>query len=95
MIDKDVCDEEFILNPCNYECECDKSCNVGEHLEYENFKCRESLVDKLTEERTEKIYEVKIASENKRINKCHSCILSSVFFSIIFSINIGIATYFV
>ena len=66
MIGKGVCDEGFILNTCNCECECDKSCDVGEYLEYENCKCRERLVDKLTEERTEKIYEVKIASENKR-----------------------------
>ena len=80
LIGKGVCDEGFILNPCNCECECDKSCDVGEYLEYENCKCRERLVDKLTEERTEKIYEVKIASENKHINKCRSCILSSVFF---------------
>ena len=40
LIDKGVCDEGFIWNPSNYECECDKSCNVGEYLDYENCKCR-------------------------------------------------------
>ena len=44
---------------------------------------------------TENIDEVKIASENKHKNKCSSCTLYIVLFSIIFTINIGIATYFV
>ena len=36
-----------ISNPSNCECECDKSCDVGEYLHYENCKCRKKLVDKL------------------------------------------------
>ena len=28
----------FVKKEC--ECECDKSCVVGEYLGYENFKCR-------------------------------------------------------
>ena len=32
------------------ECECDKSCDVGEYLDYINYKCRKKLVDKLFEE---------------------------------------------
>ena len=35
--------------------ECDKSCDVGEHLDYANCKCRKILVDKLIEECTENI----------------------------------------
>ena len=31
------------------ECKCDKSCDVGEYLDYENCKCRQKLVDKLIE----------------------------------------------
>ena len=58
-----------------------------------NCKYREKLVDKLVEECTENIEEVKIISENK--NKCSSCIFYIVLFSIIFIINIGIPTYFV
>ena len=66
MIDKGVCDKEFIWNPSNCECECDKSCDAGEYLDYENCKCRKKLVDKLaercfSEECTENIDEVKIA----------------------------------
>ena len=53
LIDKGVCEKGFIWNPCNCECECDKSCEVGEYLDYENCKCRKKLVDKLVEECTE------------------------------------------
>ena len=82
-------------NPSNCECECDKSCDVGKYLDYENCKCRKKLVDKLTEECTENVDEVKIASENKHKNKCSFCTLYIVLFSITFTINMGIATYFV
>ena len=34
LIDKGLCDKGFIWNPSNYECECDKSCNIGEYLDY-------------------------------------------------------------
>ena len=33
-----------ILSKC--ECECDKSCDVGEYLNYENYKCKKKVVDK-------------------------------------------------
>ena len=52
-----MCDKGFIWNPSNCECECD----VGEYLDYENFKCRRKLVDKLVDECTETVEEVKIA----------------------------------
>ena len=93
LIDKGVCDEGFIWNPSNFE--CDKSCDVGEYLDYKNCKCWKKLVDKLTEECTENIDEVEIASENRHKKKCSSCTLYIVLFSIIFTINIGIAAYFV
>ena len=47
-----------LWNPSNCECECDKSWDVGEHLDYENCKCRKKLVDKLVEECTENIEEI-------------------------------------
>ena len=55
LIDKVVCDKGFIWNPSNCECECDKSCDVGEYLDYSNCKCRKKLVDKLVEECTKKL----------------------------------------
>ena len=35
---------------------CDKSCDVGEYLDYENCKCRKKLIDKLVEVCSENIY---------------------------------------
>ena len=46
----------------------------------------------MVEECTENIEEVKIAGHK---NKCSSCVLRIVLFSILFATNIGIATYFV
>ena len=39
LIDKSECDIGYIWNQSNYKCECDKSCDVGEYLEYEKYKC--------------------------------------------------------
>ena len=60
MIDEGVCDKGCAWNPSNCECECDKSCDVGEYLDYENCKCRKKLVDKLVEECGENIDEAKL-----------------------------------
>ena len=35
------------LNPNNCECGCDKSCDIGEYLDYSNCECRKKLVDPL------------------------------------------------
>ena len=61
MIDKGVSDKGFIWNPSNYGCECDKSCDIGEYLDYENCKYKKRLVDKLVEKCTETVKEVKLA----------------------------------
>ena len=99
LIDKGVCDKGFIWNPSNCECECDKSCDVGEYLDYGNCKCSKKLVDKLVEESTETVEEVKLAkitlSEDKNKYKYSSCTLYIVLFSIIFTMNFGIAALFV
>ena len=77
LIHKGVCDKGCAWNPSNCECECDKSCDVGEYLEYENSKCRKRLVDKLADECDETIKEVKPAvitlAENENSYKCSSC----------------------
>ena len=99
LINKGVCDKWFIWNPSNCECECDKSCDVGEYLDYENCKCRRKLVDKLVEECTETVEEEKTAQitlvEDKNKHKWSPCTLYIVLFSILFTINIGIGTSFV
>ena len=83
------------MNPSNCECEYDKSCDVGEYLDYSNCNCRKKLVDKLVEEYNKNIDEVEIASEKEHKNKCSSCTLYIALFSIIFTVSIGIVTYFV
>ena len=93
LIDEGECDKGYIWNLSNCECECDKSCDVGEYLDYESCKCRKRLVDKLVKEYNEIVDEVKIVGKNE--DKCSSCILYIVLFSIFFTINFGIATYFV
>ena len=55
LIDKGICDKGFIWNPSHCECECDKSCDVGEYLKFKN--CRKRLIDKLVEECIENNYE--------------------------------------
>ena len=50
----------YARNPSTCKCECDKSCDIGEHLDYENCKCRKRLVDKLVEECNENIDETKL-----------------------------------
>ena len=60
LIDKQVCDKGFICNPSNCDCECDKACDIGEYLDYENCKCRKKLVDKLVDECTETAEEGKL-----------------------------------
>ena len=52
LIDKGECNKGFIWNPSSCECECDKSCSIGEYLDYSNCKCRKKLLDPLVEECT-------------------------------------------
>ena len=98
MVDKGICDKGFIWNPSNCECECDKSCDVGEYLDYENCKWRKNLVHKLVEECAENIDEVKIAGMSlfECGNDCKSsCTIYVVLITIVFTISIGIGTYFI
>ena len=81
-------------------CECDKACDTGEYLDYEHCKCRKKLVDKLIDECTETIEELKLAKitlgDNKNNYKCSSCTVYIVLFWIFCTINVGgIVAYFV
>ena len=57
------------------------------------------LVDKLVEECTKNVEEVRLAkiisAEDENKHKCSSSTLYTVFFSILFTFNVGIGTYFV
>ena len=61
LIDKDVCDKGSIWNHSNCECKCDKSCGVGEYLDYKNCKRRKTFVEKLVDKCTENVEKVKRA----------------------------------
>ena len=73
LIGKGVCDKGFIFNPSNRECECDRSCNAGEYLDYSDCRCRRKLVDPLVEECTENIDGKKLVNitvENENKDRC-------------------------
>ena len=59
LIDKGVCDKGYIWSPSNCECECDKLCDISEYLDCKNYNCRKKIVDKLVDQCTETIEEVK------------------------------------
>ena len=65
-----------------------KSCDIGEYLDYENCKCRKRLIDKLVDECTETVEEVKPAiitlAENENSYKCSSCTVYTMLFWIYF-----------
>ena len=86
-------------NPSKCECECDKACDVGEYLDYENCKCRKKLVDKLVDECAETVEEVKLAkitlAEIESGSKCSFCKVHILLMIVVFTICTGIITYFV
>ena len=98
MIANGTCDKGFIWNPNSCVWECDKSCDVGEYLDYENCNCRKRLVDKLVEECSENIDENKLIY-NKTLNdfgnRCNSCTIYIALLVIFFIISIGISCTFV
>ena len=88
----------FIWNPSNCECECDKSCDVGEYLDDGNYNYRKKLVEKLVEECTENIDGLKIAGTplfERRNESKSSCTIYVVLIAIVFTISLGICTYFI
>ena len=66
MIDKVVCDNGFIWNPSNCECECNRFCDIGDYLDYSNCKCRKKLVDPQVDECNENINETSLVKKNFR-----------------------------
>ena len=74
---------------------CDKNCDIGEYLDYENCKCRKKLADKLIDECTETIKEIKLANinftgneNNYEHNSCKVYILMIIAFTIITRITV-------
>ena len=48
-----MCDKGYIFNPSNCKCECDKSCNTSQYLDYLDCKCKKKIVDLIVEEYTD------------------------------------------
>ena len=98
LIDRGVCDIGFIWDPSNCECECYRSCDFSEYLDYKNCEFKNKLADKLAEECTENIEETRLveitSSKNENKHTCSSCTLYIVLFSISFTINVRIGSYF-
>ena len=96
----------FEILVTNWECGCYKSCDFSEHLDYKNCEYKKRLPDKSVErcsaeECTENIEETRLVEinsiecnsvENKY--KHNSYTLYIVSFSIMFTINLGIGSYF-
>ena len=101
LIDKRTCDKGFIWNPSNCECECDKSCDIGEYLDYENCRCRKKIIDKLVEECSENIdgnemlynETLDIISSNDNNKAFDSCIVYIILFCVFLIISISMAIY--
>ena len=85
----------YIWNPSN--CECDKSCDVRQYLDYENCKCRKRLVDKLVEECNENIDETKL-TEIALFEHRNECVCSYTVFIVLavvaLAVNMGVGAYF-
>ena len=98
LIDKGICDRGYAWNPSNYECECDKSWDLGEYLDYENYKWRKRLADRLVEECNENTDDAKLTEialfEHKNECVCYYTVFI-VLGVIVLKICIGISTYFV
>ena len=103
LIDKGVCDKGFIWNLSNCECECDKSCDIGEYLDYKNCRCKKRIIDKLFEDCSENIDGNEILNNetlkaiplNVYKRACNSCTAYIVLFVIFLIKSICICCIFI
>ena len=100
LSDKERCDKGFIWNPSNCNCECDKSCNIGEYVDYKNCKCRQKIAGLLVEECSRNIDENDmIYNETLNVSlsdyKCGSCTLYIVLFVVFLITSVIISSVFI
>ena len=67
LIDKERFDKGLVWNPSNCNCRFHKSCEIGEYLDYKNYKCRRKMVGELVEECSKNIDENEMIY-NKTLN---------------------------
>ena len=94
MIGKVICDTGFIWNPSNCECECNKLCDIGQYLDYENCKRRKKLINNLFEECSENIDGNEMIYDDYG-NVCNSRTIYIILFFIVFLIIITISGAFI
>ena len=100
LSDKERCNKGFIWNPSNCNCECDKSCDIGEYLDYKNWRCRRKIVDSLVEECSKNIDENDmIFDESLNIvlsdYKCNCCTLYILLLAVFLVTSIVIIAVFI
>ena len=102
LVDKKICDKGSAFNRSNCNCDCNKSCDTAEYLDYKNCKCRPKI-PALTEECSKNI------DENEMIHNetldliplgayrkvCSSCTPYIVLFGVFLAISIVISGVFV
>ena len=91
-LDASVCNNKQRWNNDKCRCECKELIDKG--VDYKKCKCKKRLVNKLAEECTENIEETRQVEINSTEGN-NSCTLYIVLFSIIFTMNVGIGSYFV
>ena len=86
---EDNCDNRSICNPSIGECECDKSCDFGEYLDYTNCKRRKTLIDKSVLQCNDKILNLillnktdAIALANKKVTSKNNCLVCTILLTI-------------
>ena len=93
-----VCDKGSVWNASSCNCECDKSCGIGEYLDYKSRVCRKTLVDKLVEECNNVIDENKVYNETLNTissDNCASCKLYIVLFAVFLTTGVIIGSGFI
>ena len=78
--DKGKCDVGFIWNHSTSECECDRSCDGGEYLDYGNCKCRKRLIGRLVLECEDGILNTTKGSfdDKKVTSKINNCFVHAI-----------------
>ena len=88
----------FVWNLSDCDCECDKSCDIGEYLDYKNCRHRKNIVDNLVEECIKSIDENEMIyngalNDHKKV--CSSCTIYIVLFAIFLIVSISISSVFI
>ena len=106
LIDKGTCNKGYIFNPSNCKCECDKSCNTSQYLDYLDCKCKRKIIDLIVEECTEyddnktklvTVTVIKTDNQTKIVNKTvkNSCKVYNVLAIVSIVISTVYTIYFV